>query len=136
PLSSFSLSSLRRRIAWVSQEPLLLSGTVRENLKLGAPEATDDALWRALERANAAGFVRAFPSGLDEEVGERGSRPAGARRPRLAIARAFLTGPSLPLLDEPTSSLDEASQAEVQKGLEELMAGRTVLLVAHRLSTV
>lgn len=136
PLSSFSLTSLRSRIAWVSQEPLLLSGTVRENLKLGAPAATDEQLWRALERANAAGFVRALPSALDEEVGERGSRLSGGQRQRLAIARAFLIEPSLLLLDEPTSSLDEASQAEVQRGLTELMAGRTVLLVTHRLSTV
>lgn len=136
PLSSFSLSSLRSRIAWVGQEPLLLSGTVRENLKLGAPAATDAQLWSALERANADAFVRALPGQLDEEVGERGSRLSGGQKQRLAIARAVLVEPSLLLLDEPTSSLDEASQAEVQKGLRQLMAGRTVLVVAHRLSTV
>jgi subfamily B ATP-binding cassette protein MsbA len=135
-LSTFSLRSLRQRIAWVSQEPLLLSGTVRENLKLGAPRADDAALWPALERANAAQFVRALPRGLDEEVGERGSRLSGGQRQRLAIARALLMEPSLLLLDEPTSSLDEQAQAEVQRGLKELMAGRTVLLIAHRLSTV
>ena len=136
PLSSYSLSSLRSRIAWVGQEPLLLSGTVRENLKLGAPAATDPQLWSALERANADTFVRAMPAQLDEEVGERGSRLSGGQKQRLAIARALLIEPSLLLLDEPTSSLDEASQAEVQKGLQQLMAGRTVLVVAHRLSTV
>jgi len=135
-LHTLDLKSLRSRLAWVSQEPLLLSGTVRENLRLGASDATDEALWRALERANASAFVRAFPGGLDEEVGERGGRLSGGQRQRLAIARALLMEPSLLLLDEPTSSLDEASQAEVQKGLEELMRGRTVLLIAHRLSTI
>ncbi|MBK7864616.1 MAG: ABC transporter ATP-binding protein [Archangiaceae bacterium] len=136
PLSSWSLSSLRRRIAWVSQEPLLLSGTVRENLKLGAATATDEALWSVLERAHAADFVRALPNGLDEEVGERGQRLSGGQRQRLAIARALLTEPSLLLLDEPTSSLDETAQAEVQRSLGALVEGRTVLVVAHRLSTV
>lgn len=133
---TYSLASLRSNIAWVSQEPLLLSGTVRENLRLGAVSASDEALWMALERANAAAFVKALPSGLDEEVGERGNRFSGGQRQRLAIARAFLMQPSLLLLDEPTSSLDPASQAEVQKGLVELMAGRTVLIIAHRLETV
>jgi subfamily B ATP-binding cassette protein MsbA len=135
-VSSFSLTSLRAQVAWVSQEPLLLSGTIRENLKLGRADATDEALWRALERANARAFVDALPKQLDEEVGERGNRLSGGQRQRLAIARAFLIEPSLLLLDEPTSSLDETAQAEVQKGLTELMAGRTVLFVAHRLSTV
>jgi subfamily B ATP-binding cassette protein MsbA len=132
-LSSLALGS---QAAWVSQEPLLLSGTVRENLRLGRAEATDTQLWQALERANARSFVEALPRQLDEEVGERGRALSGGQRQRLAIARAFLLEPSLLLLDEPTSSLDEAAQAEVQKGLKELSAGRTVLLVAHRLSTV
>jgi subfamily B ATP-binding cassette protein MsbA len=135
-LSSFSRHSLRARIAWVPQEPVLLSGTVRENLLLGRADATDAQLWTALERAHATDFVKALPAGIEEDVGERGARLSGGQRQRIAIARAFLKEPSLLILDEPTSALDATSEAEVQAGLEELMKGRTTLVIAHRLSTV
>lgn len=136
PLSALSRSSVRGQLAWVPQEPVLLSGSVRDNLKLGRADADDAALWRALARAHAQDFVKAFARGLDEEVGERGARLSGGQRQRLAIARAFLAEPSLLLLDEPTSALDASTEAEVQAGLAELMEGRTTLVVAHRLSTV
>jgi subfamily B ATP-binding cassette protein MsbA len=132
----FSLASRRAQVGWVPQEPVLLSGTVREALWLGRPGASEAELWEALEQAHAGAFVRAFPGGLDEEVGERGSRLSGGQRQRLAIARAFLRRPSLLLLDEPTSALDASSEAEVQAGLQALQQGRTTLVVAHRLSTV
>ncbi len=135
-LGALSRRSVRGQLAWVPQEPVLLSGSVRESLRVGKADADDAAMWRALTRAHAADFVRAFARGLDEEVGERGSRLSGGQRQRLAIARAFLKEPSLLLLDEPTSALDAATEAEVQAGLQELMAGRTTLVVAHRLSTV
>jgi subfamily B ATP-binding cassette protein MsbA len=135
-LSTLSRRSVRSRLAWVPQEPVLLSGTVRDNLKLGKADADDTALWQALQRAHAADFVKALPKGLDEDVGERGARLSGGQRQRLAIARAFLVEPSLLVLDEPTSALDASTEGEVQAGLEELMAGRTTLVVAHRLSTV
>lgn len=129
-------SALRAQIAWVAQEPLLFSGSVREAVLLGRPEASDTEVWEALRLAHADGFVRHFPRGLEEEVGERGSRLSGGQRQRLAIARAFLRQPSLLLLDEPSSSLDAASEAEVREGLRDLMAGRTTLVIAHRLATV
>ncbi|MFZ5468087.1 MAG: ABC transporter ATP-binding protein [Myxococcota bacterium] len=136
PLRCFSRSSLRAQMAWVPQEPVLFFGSVRQNLLLARPEAGEPELWEALRRAYAADFVRAFPQGLEENVGERGARLSGGQRQRLAIARAFLRRPSLLLLDEPTSALDAASEQEVQAGLAELMEGRTVLVIAHRLATV
>jgi len=129
-------SSLRSQMAWVPQEPVLFSGTVRHNLSLGRPDASEAEMWEALRRAHAEGFVRAFKAGLEEPVGERGRLMSGGQRQRLAIARAFLREPSLLLLDEPTSALDAESEAEVQAGLAELMRGRTTLIIAHRLSTV
>ncbi len=136
PMAELKPSSVRAQMAWVPQEPALFSGTVRHNLLLGRPEASDAELWEALARAHAEDFVRALPGGLEEPVGERGSRLSGGQRQRLALARAFLRRPSLLLLDEPTSALDAASEAAVGAGLAELMKGRTVLVIAHRLSTV
>jgi subfamily B ATP-binding cassette protein MsbA len=136
PLRDLRPSSVRAQVAWVPQEPVLFSGSVRQNLLLGRPEAKESELWEALRRAHAEGFVRALPAGIDEPVGERGSRLSGGQRQRIAIARAFLCQPSLLLLDEPTSALDAAAEREVQAGLAELMEGRTTLVIAHRLSTV
>ncbi|MBX5480841.1 MAG: ABC transporter ATP-binding protein [Myxococcaceae bacterium] len=136
PYARLRRSSVRAQLGWVPQEPVLFSGTVRDNLRVGDPNATDEQLWESLRRAHADGFVRSFARGLDEEVGERGSRLSGGQRQRLAIARAFLRAPSVLLLDEPTSALDAASEREVQQGLAELMRGRTTLVIAHRLATV
>ncbi len=136
PLSELKPSSVRAQLAWVPQEPVLFSGTVRHNLLLGRPGASDAELWEALGLAHAEDFVRALPGGLDEPVGERGGRLSGGQRQRLALARAFLRRPSVLLLDEPTSALDAASEAAVGEGLAALMKGRTVLVIAHRLATV
>jgi subfamily B ATP-binding cassette protein MsbA len=136
PLSGLSRRSVRAQLAWVPQEPVLLSGSVRDNLRVGRADATDEQLWAALERAHAANFVRGFAAGLEEDVGERGARLSGGQRQRIAIARAFLKEPSLLLLDEPTSALDTETEAEVQAGLAELMKGRTTLVIAHRMSTI
>ncbi|MFL5354758.1 ABC transporter ATP-binding protein [Archangium sp.] len=136
PMDALKPSSVRARMAWVPQEPVLFSGSVRHNLLLGRPEATDAEVWEALRLAHAEDFVRALPGGLDEPVGERGARLSGGQRQRLALARAFLRRPSVLLLDEPTSALDAQSEAAVGAGLAALMKGRTVLVIAHRLSTV
>ncbi|QRO02959.1 ABC transporter ATP-binding protein [Archangium violaceum] len=136
PLSQLKPSSVRAQMAWVPQEPVLFSGSVRHNLLLGRPEATDAELWEALRLAHAEDFVRALPGGMDEPVGERGARLSGGQRQRLVLARAFLRQPSVLLLDEPTSALDAQSEAAVGAGLAALMKGRTVLVIAHRLSTV
>jgi subfamily B ATP-binding cassette protein MsbA len=136
PLGDYSRASLREQVAWVSQEPVLFSGTVRDNLLLGRPGAEEPVLWDALRRAHADAFVRALPQGLEEPLGERGGRLSGGQRQRVAIARALLRDPSLLILDEPTSALDAESEREVQAGLAELLKGRTTLVIAHRLATV
>ncbi len=136
PLTSFSRASVRTRVAWVPQEPWLVSGTVRDNLRLGRPEADDAALWSALESAGASSFIKQKPGGLDFDVGEHGSRLSGGERQRVALARALVGEPSVLLLDEPTSALDAHSEQWVTDALERLKHRCTVVVVAHRLSTV
>lgn len=134
-LRDASLASLRGQIALVPQEPLLFDGTIRDNVLQGA-EAPDERVWEALERAGAGGFVRGLPAGLDATVGEGGDRLSGGQRQRIAIARALLRDAPIWILDEATSGLDPDTEREVQATLDGLMAGRTALVVAHRLSTV
>jgi len=135
-VGGLALGGLRKQLAWVPQEPLLVSGTLRENLCLGQEGIEEEALWEALRRAGAEGFVREKEGGLDAEAGEGGALLSGGQRQRLCIARAMLRKPSVILLDEPTSSLDAESEATVLRGLEALMRGCTVLMVAHRLHTI
>lgn len=135
-LSDWDQDVLRESIGMVAQEPILFSGTIRENVLYGRPDATDDEVWAALEAANAANFVEEFPDSVETVIGERGVRLSGGQKQRIAIARALLKDPALLILDEATSALDVESEAVVQRALERLMEGRTTVIIAHRLSTI
>ncbi len=128
--------SLRQQIGVVMQESILFSGSIQENLRLAAPNASEEELKTALEAAGAWDFVSNMDQGLNSVVGERGTRLSGGQKQRLSIARVFLKDPPVLLLDEATSSLDSLSEKLVQAAMTRLMAGRTSLVVAHRLATV
>jgi ATP-binding cassette, subfamily B, bacterial len=129
-------ASLRANIGVVFQEPALFSGTIRENISYGRPQATDEEIIAAAKAANADEFVSKFEHGYDTEIGERGLKLSGGQKQRIAIARALLKNAPILILDEATSSLDSKSEHLVQEALEHLMKGRTTLIIAHRLSTI
>jgi subfamily B ATP-binding cassette protein MsbA len=135
-LRNVTRQSLRTQIAAVSQEVHLFNATIRENIRYGRLDASDEAIEEAARAANAHGFIVDLPDGYDAEVGERGVKLSGGQRQRVAIARALLRDARLLLLDEATSSLDSASEALVQEALGRLVEGRTTFVIAHRLSTV
>ena len=135
-IESLSKEWLRDHTGYVTQESFLFNSSLRENLRLAKPDATDDEIWSALENANAARFVRELPEQLDTVAGERGVRFSGGEKQRLSIARALLKNPPLLLLDEATSALDNETERLVQQALETLRADRTSFVIAHRLSTV
>ena len=137
PIESLTLASLRSQLALVSQETVLFNGSIRANLSIAVHDTPSEAqLWHALEVAALDEFIRSMPAGLDAEIGERGTQLSGGQRQRLAIARAVLKDAPILLLDEATSALDSETERAVQRALERAMAGRTTLVVAHRLSTV
>ena len=128
--------SLRAQMGLVTQENFLFGDTVRYNIAYGRPDASPEAIVRAARQAHAHDFILACPEGYDTLVGERGVRLSGGQRQRIAIARAFLKDPPILILDEATSDLDAESEFLVQQALADLMRGRTVLVIAHRLATV
>lgn len=128
--------SLRRSISYVSQQPYLFEGTIRDNIRYGRPDATDAEIEAAAVQAQADEFIRAQPQGYETPVGENGMSFSGGQRQRLSIARAIVRNAPILLLDEATSALDNESEARVQQALETVMAGRTTIVIAHRLSTV
>ncbi|MEW5854099.1 MAG: ABC transporter transmembrane domain-containing protein [Myxococcota bacterium] len=127
---------LREQVGMVAQEPVLFAASIRENILYGNPSATTEQVEAAARAANAHEFIRAFPQGYETLVGERGVRLSGGQKQRIAIARALLKDPRILVLDEATSALDAESEHLVKQALERLMQGRTVLVIAHRLSTV
>jgi ATP-binding cassette subfamily B protein len=129
-------AEIRGRIAMVPQESVIFAASARDNLRYGRWDADDAAIWAAAEAANAAGFLRGLPQGLDSYLGEGGARLSGGQRQRLSIARAVLRDAPLLLLDEATSALDAESEQLVQQALERLMDDRTTIVIAHRLATV
>jgi subfamily B ATP-binding cassette protein MsbA len=131
----FTLASLRAQVALVTQEPFLFDDTIRANIAYARPDAPQAEI-EAAAQAAAADFITSLPQGYDTLVGEGGARLSGGQRQRIAIARAFLKDAPILLLDEATSALDTESEAQVQAALKRLMAGRTTILIAHRLSTV
>ena len=128
--------SLRAHVAYVSQQPVLFDGTVRENLAFARPSATETEIVEAAREAQAHDFISRLPQGYDTPLGENGTNLSGGQRQRLSIARAILRDAPILLLDEATSALDNTSEARVQEALERVMRGRTVIVVAHRLSTI
>ena len=135
-LDKFKLDDLRSRMALVAQDTYLFNDTIRENIRLGGQDATDEEVEESARQANAANFIESFPDGYNTLVGERGMQLSGGQRQRIAIARAILKNAPVLVLDEATSHLDAISEATVREALNRLMVGRTTVVIAHRLSTI
>ena len=135
-IRDIKIKSLRRHIGMVLQDPILFSGTIRENILYGNPSATDAEVIEASKAANAYDFILSLPNGFETEVGERGAFLSGGQKQRITIARAFLKNPRILILDEATSSLDTESEQLIQEAMGRLVTGRTTFIIAHRLSTV
>lgn len=136
PLTGDHLPALRNSVSYVAQDPFLFHTSIRENLLLVEPEATEEELWQALHFSAAAAFVQQLPDGLDTVIGDRGIRLSGGERQRLVLARAILRKPTILVLDEATSALDNEHEAMIQSALEQLQGRMTIVVIAHRLSTI
>jgi ABC-type multidrug transport system fused ATPase/permease subunit len=136
PVREYDLRRLREAIGVVTQESFLFNGSIRENLLMGRPDATDAELWRAVDAANARQFIERLPDALQSVVGERGVKLSVGEKQRLSIARALLKDPPILILDEATASVDTATERLIQEALEHLVANRTSIVIAHRLSTI
>ncbi len=135
-MRDYKLADLRNQFAIVLQEPVLFSTSIAENIAYADPGASDDEIVQAAKAANAHNFIIGLPDGYETEVGERGMRLSGGERQRIALARAFLKDAPLLIMDEPTSSVDMKTEAEIMEAMDRLMHGRTSFMIAHRLSTL
>ena len=133
---NFKIDSLRKNIGIVQQDPFLFTGSIKENLTIGKPDATDEEIIEAAKKANIHDFIETLPDGYNTEVGERGVKLSGGQKQRIAIGRIFLKNPPILILDEATSALDNITEQLIQESLDELSKNRTTIVVAHRLSTV
>lgn len=136
PVTKENLLSYRRSISYVAQDPFLFHASIRENLLMIQPDASDEQIWEALEFASSSEFVRKLPQGLDTVIGDRGIRLSGGERQRLVLARAVIRKPSILVLDEATSALDTENEKKIQEAIDRLKGTMTVIVVAHRLSTI
>jgi len=135
-IRTLTLDSLRRNIGIVQQDIYLFNDTMRENIRYGKLDATDEEIVTAAKRANIHDYIMTLPDGYETKIGERGVRLSGGQKQRLSIARVFLKNPPILILDEATSALDNTTEILIQNALDELCVGRTTLVVAHRLSTI
>lgn len=135
-IRNLTLDSVRRNIGIVQQDVFLFMGTIRDNIRYGRLDATDEEIYEAARRANIHDYVMTLEKGYDTEIGERGVKLSGGQKQRLSIARVFLKNPAILILDEATSALDNTTEVLIQQALDELCKGRTTLVVAHRLSTI
>ena len=135
-IHDLTLESLRQNIGIVQQDIYLFNDTMRENIRYGKPDATEEEIVEAAKRANIHDYIMSLPAGYDTNIGERGVRLSGGQKQRLSIARVFLKNPPILILDEATSALDNTTEILIQNALDELCVGRTTLVVAHRLSTI
>jgi ATP-binding cassette, subfamily B, bacterial len=136
PLKELDIGSFRRQVGMVLQDPFLFHGTILENVRYGLPAASLSEVISAAQAANAHDFICRLPNGYDTVVGERGHTLSGGERQRISIARAILHDPRILILDEATSSVDTETEHQIQEALQRLVAGRTVIAIAHRLSTL
>jgi ABC-type multidrug transport system fused ATPase/permease subunit len=136
PITKENLLSYRQSISYVAQDPFLFNASIRENLQMILPDASDEQMWEALEFASSSDFVRKLPQGLDTVIGDRGIRLSGGERQRIVLARAVIRKPAILVLDEATSALDTENEKKIQEAIDRLKGKMTVIVVAHRLSTI